>query len=81
MGLWSGFAAHSLAPLFPFPTCTACTPDGNGITYNANINIAVAVAMPDGGLITPVLKKADETDIYQMSRCGGTILITMDSGA
>ena len=24
--------------------------------------------MPDGGLITPVIKDADKTDIYQMSR-------------
>lgn len=24
--------------------------------------------MPDGGLITPVLKNADSTDIYQLSR-------------
>jgi pyruvate/2-oxoglutarate dehydrogenase complex dihydrolipoamide acyltransferase (E2) component len=24
--------------------------------------------MPDGGLITPVLKEADATDIYQLSR-------------
>jgi hypothetical protein len=38
----------------------ACTPDGNGITYNERINVALAVAMPDGGLITPVLKDADK---------------------
>jgi hypothetical protein len=38
----------------------ACTPDGNGITYNENVNVALAVAMPDGGLITPVLKNADK---------------------
>jgi pyruvate dehydrogenase E2 component (dihydrolipoamide acetyltransferase) len=38
----------------------ACTPDGNGITYNEHINVALAVAMPDGGLITPVLKAADK---------------------
>lgn len=51
------------------PTLYAsCTPCGTGITYNASINVAVAVAMPDGGLITPVLKNADSTDIYQMSR-------------
>lgn len=30
--------------------------------------MALAVSMPDGGLITPVLKKADSTDIYQLSR-------------
>jgi hypothetical protein len=46
----------------------ACTPDGNGITYNEHINVALAVAMPDGGLITPVIKDADTTDIYQISR-------------
>lgn len=40
----------------------------NGIHYNGDINIAVAVAMPDGGLITPVLKKADQQDLYSLSR-------------
>ena len=44
----------------------ACTADGSGITYNKNINVALAVAMPDGGLITPVIKEADTTDIYQV---------------
>ena len=34
----------------------ACTADGKGITYNDHINVAMAVTMPDGGLITPVLK-------------------------
>jgi pyruvate dehydrogenase E2 component (dihydrolipoamide acetyltransferase) len=46
----------------------SCTPDGAGITYNQHVNVANAVAMPDGGLITPVLKDADVTDIYSMSR-------------
>ncbi|AFY55347.1 pyruvate/2-oxoglutarate dehydrogenase complex, dihydrolipoamide acyltransferase component [Rivularia sp. PCC 7116] len=39
-----------------------------GIVYPANINIAVAVAMDDGGLITPVLQNADRLDIYSLSR-------------
>ncbi len=39
-----------------FPCVPACTPDAQGITYNERINVAVAVSMPDGGLITPVLK-------------------------
>eukprot|EP01024_Parvocaulis_polyphysoides_P057841 TRINITY_DN6176_c0_g1_i1.p2 TRINITY_DN6176_c0_g1~~TRINITY_DN6176_c0_g1_i1.p2 ORF type:complete len:294 (-),score=63.06 TRINITY_DN6176_c0_g1_i1:232-1113(-) len=47
---------------------SSCTPDGAGITYNEHINIANAVAMPDGGLITPVFKDADKTDIYELSR-------------
>ena len=36
----------------------------DAINYNSEINIAVAVAMPDGGLITPVLRHADRMDIY-----------------
>ncbi len=39
-----------------------------GIIYHKDINIALAVAMPDGGLITPVLQNADQVDIYSLSR-------------
>jgi pyruvate dehydrogenase E2 component (dihydrolipoamide acetyltransferase) len=39
-----------------------------GIQYSSSINIAVAVAMPGGGLITPVLRGADQMDIYSLSR-------------
>ncbi len=39
-----------------------------GIQYHGAINIAVAVAMDDGGLITPVLQNADQMDIYSLSR-------------
>ncbi|MEO1373829.1 MAG: dihydrolipoamide acetyltransferase family protein [Cyanobacteria bacterium J06635_10] len=39
-----------------------------GMVHPANINIAVAVAMDDGGLITPVLQNADQLDIYTLSR-------------
>ncbi|WP_413164775.1 dihydrolipoamide acetyltransferase family protein [Capilliphycus salinus ALCB114379] len=40
----------------------------SGIQYSSAINVAVAVAMADGGLITPVLKNADQIDIYSLSR-------------
>jgi pyruvate dehydrogenase E2 component (dihydrolipoamide acetyltransferase) len=40
----------------------------DAISYNSEINVAVAVAMPDGGLITPVLRNADRLDIYSLSR-------------
>ena len=40
----------------------------DGIRYPDSINIAMAVTMPDGGLITPVLKAADQQDIYSLSR-------------
>ena len=39
-----------------------------GMAYPADVNVAVAVAMEDGGLITPVLRQADRTDLYAMSR-------------
>jgi pyruvate dehydrogenase E2 component (dihydrolipoamide acetyltransferase) len=39
-----------------------------GMVYPAAINVAVAVAMDDGGLITPVLAAADRTDLYSLSR-------------
>ncbi len=39
-----------------------------GIQYHSAINISVAVAMPGGGLITPVLQNADQVDIYSLSR-------------
>jgi len=38
------------------------------IQYHGAINVAVAVAMPDGGLITPVLRSANQMDIYSLSR-------------
>ncbi len=38
------------------------------IVYHGAINVAVAVAMPDGGLITPVLQNAAQMDIYSLSR-------------
>lgn len=39
-----------------------------GIQYHRAINIAVAVAMEDGGLITPVLQNVDQLDIYSLSQ-------------
>jgi pyruvate dehydrogenase E2 component (dihydrolipoamide acetyltransferase) len=45
-----------------------------GIVYRSGINIAVAVAMDDGGLITPVLQNADQLDIYSLSRNWKTLV-------
>lgn len=39
-----------------------------GTQYNTAINVAIAVAMEDGGLITPVLQNADQMDLYSLSR-------------
>ncbi|WP_404787997.1 dihydrolipoamide acetyltransferase family protein [Altericista sp. CCNU0014] len=50
-----------------YPLLNACYAE-QGIQYCSQINVAVAVAMPDGGLITPVLRNADQSDLYSMSR-------------
>ncbi len=49
------------------PLLNACYTEA-GIQHPTGINIAVAVAMDDGGLITPVLADADKADIYSLSR-------------
>ena len=49
------------------PLLNACYVE-SGIQYPSAINIAVAVAMEDGGLITPVLQQADQMDLYSLSR-------------
>jgi pyruvate dehydrogenase E2 component (dihydrolipoamide acetyltransferase) len=49
------------------PTVNASFSD-EGVRHPGTINIAVAVAMPDGGLITPVLQNADQLDLYSLSR-------------
>jgi len=46
----------------------ATSADGSAMAYSAAVNVAVAVAMEDGGLITPVLAGADKTDIYSLAR-------------
>ena len=46
----------------------ATSADGSAMSFPAAVNVAVAVAMEDGGLITPVLANADTIDIYSMAR-------------
>ena len=40
----------------------------DGISYPKAVNVAVAVAMDDGGLITPVLKDPGKIDLFELSR-------------
>jgi pyruvate dehydrogenase E2 component (dihydrolipoamide acetyltransferase) len=49
------------------PQVNAATTEA-GMTYPGSVNVAVAVAMEDGGLITPVLASADKTDLYSLAR-------------
>ncbi len=39
-----------------------------GMIYPDQINVAIAVAMEEGGLITPVLQNTDQTDLFELSR-------------
>ena len=55
------------------PQVNAAT-TASGMTYPSDVNVAVAVAMEDGGLITPVLRNADRTDLYEMSRQWGDLV-------
>jgi pyruvate dehydrogenase E2 component (dihydrolipoamide acetyltransferase) len=49
------------------PQVNAATSEA-GMAYPKAVNVAVAVAMEDGGLITPVLANADQNDLYSISR-------------
>ena len=45
-----------------------CAFSDGAMRFGSAINVAVAVAMDDGGLVTPVLMDADRTDLYSLSR-------------
>jgi len=38
------------------------------VQFNENIDVAMAVALPDGGLVTPKMVSADSKDLYLLSR-------------
>jgi 2-oxoglutarate dehydrogenase E2 component (dihydrolipoamide succinyltransferase) len=42
--------------------------DGDSIVRRKNINIGMAAALPDGNLIVPVIKKADQLNLVGMAR-------------
>ncbi len=42
--------------------------DGNNIIKRKNINLGMAVALPDGNLIVPVIKNADRLNLVGMSK-------------
>ena len=50
-----------------FPLINASI-DGNNIINNLNINIGVAVALPDDNLIVPVIKKSEELNFLGVAR-------------
>ncbi|MBI65173.1 MAG: hypothetical protein CMG64_02625 [Candidatus Marinimicrobia bacterium] len=50
-----------------FPLINACL-DGDNIKYNQNINMGVAVALPDDNLIVPVIKRSEELNFLGLTR-------------
>ena len=50
----------------------ACSSEG--MSYSSQVNVAVAVAMEDGGLITPVLQNADTTNLFELSTRWGDLV-------
>lgn len=42
--------------------------DGTNIIYRKNINIGMAAALPDGNLIVPVIKNADQRNLIGMAK-------------
>ena len=50
-----------------FPLINACV-EGDNIRYNQNINIGVAVALPDDNLIVPVIKRSEELNFLGLTR-------------
>ena len=42
--------------------------DGNNIIHHQNINMGVAVALPDNNLIVPVIKSSEEMNFLGLSR-------------
>jgi len=50
-----------------FPLINACL-EGDNIKYNQNINMGVAVALPDDNLIVPVIKCSEELNFLGLTR-------------
>ena len=50
-----------------FPLMNASI-DGNNIVHHQNVNMGIAVALPDNNLIVPVIKSAEEKNFLGLSR-------------
>lgn len=45
-----------------------CSIQGDNISYNQNINMGIAVALPDNNLIVPVIKRSEEFNFLGLAR-------------
>ncbi len=60
------FATACLRAILDFPILNASV-EGNDIVYRRDVNLGIAVALPDG-LIVPVVKNAGERSFVELSR-------------
>jgi 2-oxoglutarate dehydrogenase E2 component (dihydrolipoamide succinyltransferase) len=61
------FIEATAAALAEFPTVNSSV-DGNKIILRKNINVGVAVAKPDGNLIVPVIKNAEQKNLVGLTK-------------
>ena len=61
------FIDSVIKAIHDFPLINARV-DGDNIKYNQNINIGVAVALPDDNLIVPVIKRSEELNFLGIAR-------------
>lgn len=61
------FIEATAAALAEFPLVNSSV-DGNNIIYRKNINIGVAVAKPDGNLIVPVVRNAEQKNLVGLTK-------------
>ncbi len=61
------FIEAAAAALAEFPLVNSSV-DGNKIIYRKNINIGVAVAKPDGNLIVPVVRNAEQKNFVGLTK-------------
>lgn len=61
------FIEATAAALAEFPLVNSSV-DGDKIIYRKNINIGVAVAKPDGNLIVPVVRNAEQKNLVGLSK-------------
>ena len=62
-----------------FPLINASL-DGENIKYNQNINMGVAVALPDDNLIVPVIKRSEELNFLGLARSTSDLAIRARKG-
>ena len=69
----------SIKAINEFPLINCCIENDN-IRHNQNINMGVAVALPDNNLIVPVIKKSEELNFLGLARSTVDLALRARSG-